>query len=153
MRVTLAQLRKLRMPYCCSEELDLSSELDNFEDIISSSKVNVDYEIKERGIDTYLIVFSFKVDLVMECAISLAPVPCQISATAEEVFTTDDSIDDAFIVENQTIDTKEAILTNVLINKPMKVIAPGVDFESDDEPEAEEEKPVNNAFAKLKDLL
>ena len=36
MRFALAHLRKLIMPYSCDESLDLSSELDGFEDIISS---------------------------------------------------------------------------------------------------------------------
>ena len=37
MRFTLAQLRKLQMPYSYEETLNLSEDLDGFEDIISSS--------------------------------------------------------------------------------------------------------------------
>ena len=37
MRFTLAQLRKLSLPYRYEEELDLSEELAGFEDILSSS--------------------------------------------------------------------------------------------------------------------
>ena len=53
----LSQLRKLSFPYTCEESLDLSKELDGFEDIKSSSLVNVKTTIRERGIDTYLLKF------------------------------------------------------------------------------------------------
>lgn len=142
------------MPYKCSEELNLSEELDNFEDIVSSSKVHVDYEIRERGIDTYLVEFDFTVDLVMQCAITLADVAYQINGSAEEIFTTDSELEEAFMIDGQTLDTKEAVLTNILINKPMTVVSEGVSFESDEEPEEEiNEEPINPAFAKLKDFL
>lgn len=152
MRLTLAQLHKLSMPYHTSEELDLESELSGFEDILSVSKVKVDYVIHERGLDTYFITFSFKVNLVMQCAITLQDVPYTISESAEEIFTTDDQLEEAFIISNQTLDTKEAVLTNILIHKPMKIIAEGVEFDSDDD-SLEESDGINPAFAKLKDLL
>ena len=153
MRLTLAQLRKLSMPYHASEELDLSLELSGFEDILSVSKVQVDYVVHERGFDTYLITFSFKVNLVMQCAITLQDVPYTISATAEEVFTTDSELEDAFIIENSTLDTKEAVLTNVLIHKPMTVIAEGAHLDNDDEEDDSDEEKINPAFSRLKDLL
>ena len=155
MRLTLAQLRKLPMPYKCHEELDLSSDLDNFEDIIKAHNVSVDYEIRERGLDTYLVTFSYHVDLIMQCCITLQEVACQVKGNAEEIFTTDSNLEDAFYIEGQTLDTREAVLTNVLISKPMKVVAEGVTFEDDVDLEAEkvEEKKINPAFAKLKDLL
>ena len=61
MRFALAHLRKLIMPYSCDESLDLSSELDGFEDIISSKPANVHMIIRERGIDTYLFEFDIKI--------------------------------------------------------------------------------------------
>lgn len=154
MRFTLAQIRKLQMPYRFEEELDLSEDLDGFEDIISVQPCKVTAEIKERGVDTYLFQFHISMDLEMECAITLQGVPYHIETSADEIFTVDDSIEDAFLIEGQTIDTKEAILTNVLIAKPMTIVAEGVDFESDEEPEIEQKaESVNPAFASLKDLL
>lgn len=152
MRLTLAQLRKLPMPYKCNEKLDLSSELNHFEDIISIQPVEVEYEIKERGLDTYLLNMHFEVDLVFECAITLKEVPYHIAANAEELFSTDESYEDAFIIENQTLDTKEAVLTNLLIQKPMRITLDEASFE-DDAVEDEVEENINPAFAKLKDLL
>ncbi|MDE5715449.1 MAG: DUF177 domain-containing protein [Anaeroplasmataceae bacterium] len=155
MRLSLAQLRKLNMPYSCSEDLDISSDLDGFEDIIHASKAHITYVIKNRGYDTYLVNFSITVDLVMECSITLQEVYYQVQTNAEELFTTDESIEDANLIELETLDTKEAILTNILIAKPMKVVADGVHFESDDAPieSDNEEEGINPAFAKLKDFL
>lgn len=151
MRMTLAQLRKVAMPYHITEELDLSNELAGFEDVRSVKPVKVNYTICERGIDTYYVTFSFEVELVMECSVTLQDVPYVIKDFAEEIFTTDDSIEEAFIIEDQTLDTKEAVLTNILINKPMTVVAPGVDFT--DDVTFEEQDDINPAFAKLKDFL
>lgn len=154
MKLSLAQLRKLNMPYSCSEDLDVSSNLNGFEDIIRASKAHVDYVIKNRGDDTYLVCFSITIDLVMECCITLQEVFYQIQTSAEEIFTTDETIEDANYIEQETLDTKEAVLMNILIAKPMKVVAEGVSFESDEpQDESKDETGIHPAFAKLKDLL
>ena len=154
MKLTLAQLRKLQMPYRYSEELDLKEELVDFEDIIDTSLVHVDYEIRERGIDTYLVEFKYEVTLTMQCSITLNEVEYVISEEGSEIFSTTDEVEDVFLIEGQTLDTKEAILTNVLINKPMTVSTEGAEFISDEEPEEDiEEEKINPAFAGLKNLL
>lgn len=154
MKLTLAQLRKLQMPYRYSEELDLKEELVDFEDIIDTSLVHVDYEIRERGIDTYLVEFKYEVTLTMQCSITLNEVEYVISEEGSEIFSTTDEVEDVFLIEGQTLDTKEAILTNVLINKPMTVSTEGAEFISDEEPEDDiEEEQINPAFAGLKNLL
>ena len=153
MKFTLAQLTKLPMPYKIGEELDLALELNGFEDIISIGKTNVEYEIKPRGLDTYLVNLHIITDLVMQCAISLQEVPVHIDTWAEEIYTTDKALEDAFFIEGQTLDTKEAVLTNILVNKPMKVVAPNVNFNDDVDDSNDDKGPINPAFAKLKDLL
>ena len=150
MRFTLAQLRKLKMPYTYLESLDLKEELNGFEDIISSKECIVTTKVKERGIDTYLFIFNIKIEIIMLDSISLKEIPVTIETDAEEIFTTDDQIEDAFIIDGITIDTKEAILTNILINKPMSITEEEyIDEYYDDE----EEDTINPAFASLKDLL
>ena len=154
MKLTLAQLRKLQMPYRYSEELDLKEELVDFEDIIDTSLVHVDYEIRERGIDTYLVEFKYEVTLTMQCSITLNEVEYGISEEGSEIFSTTDEVEDVFLIEGQTLDTKEAIVTNILINKPMTVSTDGAEFISDEEPDDDiEEEKINPAFAGLKDLL
>lgn len=148
MRFTLAQLRKFAMPYSLDEILDLSAELNGFEDILSSKPCEVHTVIRERGTDTYLCSFHIKIEIMLEDSVSLKAIPYWIETTAEEIFTTDTSIEDAFMFDGQTMDTKEAILTNILIHKPMALTQE--DFESDIE---EDEDTVHPAFASLKDLL
>ena len=152
MRFTLAQLRKLSMPYSYDEDLDLSSELDGFEDIISAGPCNVHTVIRERGIDTYLLQFNIKIELKMQDAVTLEEIPYLIETDAEEIFTTDPEIEDAFIIDGITVDTKEAILTNILVNKPMSVS--DTEFiDEDEEFSDEDDDNINPAFASLKDLL
>lgn len=150
MRFTLAQLRKLQMPYSYEETLNLSEDLDGFEDIISSSPCVVKTTIMDRGDETYKIKFNINIKLVLEDSVTLKHFDYLIDVDAEEIFSSDESNEDAFIIDGITLDTKEAIVANILINKPMT--ATSAEFESDEEPEAEEEK-INPAFASLKDLL
>ena len=153
MRFTLAQLRKFAMPYKFNEVLDLSEDLDGFEDIIKANPCYVEGEIKERGVDTYLFSFNFKIELIMEDSVSLKEISYIIEANAEEIYTTDELIEDGFMIEGQTVDTKEAVLTNVLIAKPMSyTLEEDYEFEEEDF-EEEEEEYINPAFASLKDLL
>lgn len=150
MQFTLAQLRKLGNNYSFDEKLDLSNELNGFEDIISSSLCNVHTIIKERGENIYLCQFHIEIDLILEDSNTLEEIPYNINVDAEELFSTDESLDDAFIIEGITLDTKEAILTNILINKPMSTSKTSyVDDVVEDEPE----EKINPAFANLKDLL
>ena len=153
MRFTLAQLRKFVMPYTYDESLDLSEELDGFEDIISSKTCKVHTVIKERGIDTYLFTFNISIECIMQDSVSLEAIPYLIETTAEEIFSTDDSIEDVFLIDGITIDTREAILTNILINKPMSVTTEEFEFEEEDFEEETTEEYINPAFASLKDLL
>ncbi len=151
MRFTLAQLRKLKMPYSYDESLDLSEELNGFEDIISSKPCLVSTKVKERGLDTYLFSFNIKIEIIMLDSISLNEIPVTIETDAEEIFTTDDSIIDAFLIDGITLDTKEAILMNILINKPMSITEEEYDEEYIEEDDKDDS--INPAFASLKDLL
>lgn len=150
MQLTLAQLRKLQFPYKNVEEMDLSSDLNGFEDIISASPAKVITTIRERGIDTYLCNFHITIELTLEDSVSLKPIKYTIDTEAEEIFTTDNLLEDAFLIESLTLNTKEAVLTNILCEKPMSYTLE--EFESDTE-EDSNEPTVNNAFASLKDLL
>ncbi|UKI49971.1 MAG: hypothetical protein L6U99_00455 [Clostridium sp.] len=64
MKLTLGQLLKLKFPYKVSEELDLSTDLNGLEDIISSSPASVDYEFSRIDNDTYLVHMEIEIDLV-----------------------------------------------------------------------------------------
>lgn len=140
------------MPYKTSETIDLSEDLAGFEDILSVGETHVLYEFKARGIETYEVDIKLKTILNMECAITLKEVPYPIEVSTVEIFTTDKANEEAFIIDGQTLDTKEALLTTILLNKPMKIVADDASFE-DDISDDEDDAPINPAFAKLKDLL
>ena len=150
MRFTLAQLKKYIMPYSYEETLDLSSDLEDLEDIVKSSPCVIKSTIYDRGDDTYKVSFNIKITLTLEDSITLKHFDFPIDVDAEEIFSTDEANEDAFLISGITLDTKEAILTNILINKPMTTSSE--EFESEIEEDEPEEK-INPAFASLKDLL
>ncbi|MBQ7641702.1 MAG: DUF177 domain-containing protein [Acholeplasmatales bacterium] len=149
MRFTLAQLKKTQMPYSYDETIDLSNELDGLEDIVKSTPCIVKSTIMDRGDETYKVKFNINITLTLEDSVSLKHFDFPIDVDAEEIFSTDESNEDAFLIDGITLDTKEAILANILINKPMATTVE--EFESDLD-DSEEEK-INPAFASLKDLL
>jgi len=150
MRFTLAQLKKYIMPYSYEETLDLSSDLEGLEDIVKSSPCVIKSTIYDRGDDTYKVSFNIKITLTLEDSITLKHFDFPIDLDAEEIFSTDEANEDAFLISGITLDTKEAIIANILINKPMTTSSE--EFESEIEEDEPEEK-INPAFASLKDLL
>ena len=71
MKFALAQLGNFKMPYSYDEELDLSEELNGFEDILSSDKCFVHTMIKDRGENTWLCEFKIKIRLTLQDSVSL----------------------------------------------------------------------------------
>ncbi len=155
MRLALAQLRKLRFPYVVEEDLDLSEELIGYEDILDCTKACVKYEFTLLDTDKYLIHMNISIDLVLESAISMKRINKSIEAVSDEIYMQNPDFEsDINPIENQTLDTKEAVITNILCEKPMRSIIDGEEFESDYVEDSEEDNEnVNPAFASLADLL
>ncbi len=154
MRFSLAQLLKLPMPYRFTESMDLKSDLVGLEGILDVIFCNVEGEVYHIDKSNYQIRFKLHTKLILECAVSLKEVPYEINTTFTEIFSPEES-DDTFPIEGQTLDTKEAVITNILINKPMKVYADGEYFVDEDDSfgDDEPEEKINPAFESLKDLL
>ena len=152
MKFALAQLTKLSFPYEFEEELDLSLELDGFEDIISSSKAKVKSIINQYSQEEYLFDFDIDVDLVVEDSISLKPINLNIKTKGRELFSNNPEREDAFEIIGNTLDTKEAIIMLILSEKPMS--STNEEFTDDNDSfDDEEDTTINPAFASLKDLL
>lgn len=154
MRYTLAQLRKMHLPHREVCEYDFNEELNGFEDVKTSEKAIVVETIANIGPDSYKVDFDIEINLMLECAVTLEVLPYKINAKASEYYTFDkDTYDngDFIMVEGQTLDTREEVLSEILIEKPMKFVKEGIVFE--DELEEEPEEKINPAFAALKDLL
>ena len=154
MRYTLAQLRKMQFPHKEECEYDFNEELDGFEDVKSSDRAKVIETIANIGPDSYKVDLDIEINLMLECAVTLEVLPYKIKTKASEYYTFDkETYDngDFILVEGQTLDTREEVLSEILIEKPMKFVKNGVSFqdEIDDEPK----EKINPAFPGLKDLL
>lgn len=155
MRYTLAQLRKMKFPYREENHFDFKNELDGFEDIISSQIAKVTETIANIGPDSYKVDMEIEIDLIVQCAITLENIPFSIRTNTCEYYTFDKLTaenGDFIFVEGQTLDTRDEVLSSILIEKPMSNSKAGAYFEDEIEEEPEEEK-INPAFAGLKDLL
>ena len=148
MRFTLAQLRKLKFPYIFDETIDLS-ELDGFENIVKVTNCNVKEEIWQRSEEEYFIKFEIKANLLLSDSLTLEEINFPVDIKASEIFSSDENNENAFLISGITLDTKEAIISNILINKPIN-ISNAEYFDSDIE---EDDDNINPAFASLKDLL
>ncbi len=151
MKFALAQLGNFRMPYSFDEELDLSEELNGFEDIISSKNAFVHTVIKDYGENTWLCEFDIKIELTLEDSVTLEEIPYKIDVKASELYTKDSNIEDATLIEGLTLDTKEAIISAILEEKPAS--QSNSEFYDDESEDESEEDNINPAFASLKDLL
>ena len=153
MKFTIAQLRKLSMPYHFKEDIDLSNDLNGLEDIIKIKYCHVDSTIKDRGDGSYRIDFEISCNLILSDSITLEEIEYPIDTKTSEVFSTDESEEDAFLIEGITLDTKEAIISAILCEKPMTVSNSDMSGSVMEEDNEEDEDKVNPAFASLKDLL
>ena len=134
-----------------NETVDLSEYIENTDIIkISPVKVTGDFEIYDSE------EFSFGLDirctLTLPCAITLDEVEYEVDLTVEEVFTTYKD-DESNTIDGITIDLLPIIWSNILLDKPMRVVSENahdkVDFENT---EFEEEETTTNVFASLKKL-
>ncbi len=153
MKYTLLQLKKTKLPLTVDETFDFKEELNGFEDILDSGIANVKETLEQHG-DIYLVKAHINISLTLESCISLKKVPYVVDTDAqfEYISSAEQSENsDAIVIENGTIDTREAILTEILCNKPMTVYLDGEEFE--DDIEEDDDDKINPAFSSLADLL
>ena len=155
MRYTLLQLKKTKLPLTENQEIDFSEELNGFEDIVDSSIAEISETLTQLSEDIYIVKAHIKISLTLESCITLEKVPYVVDTDCEFEYTTNAQLSensDAIVIEKGTIDTRDAILTEILCNKPMTICKDGEEF-VDDIVEVEEENPINPAFSGLADLL
>lgn len=152
MKLALAQLKKISFPYENLEDLDLSNELNGFEDIIDSKPAKVKSIVNQYGID-YKIAFDIEIELTLEDAVTLEPININIKAQGEELFSLDPAKEDAFTITGNTLDTKEAVIMLILSEKPMSSSNSSFEDQIEEDETDEETDNINPAFASLKDLL
>ena len=132
------------------EELDLSSFIgDSDIEKISLVSVKGDYEIYDQT------EFSFFLDvsctITMLCAISLEEVDVKLDFSVEETFSTEKN-DDFHYIDGITIDLLPIIWSNIILEKPMRVISENADRSFEKENVELDTDDINQAFAKLKNF-
>lgn len=152
MKYTLQELRKISLPKTETNEYDLNDDLKGVEDILSVTSCKVKESINMLSFDVFELKLSIDCKLNVACSVTGQEIPLDIKTDTCLYYTTDkeSAIESGFIyVEGNTIDTKEEIISEILIQKPMSSKLDGIEFE--DEQEVEEK--INPAFASLKDYF
>ena len=151
MKWTTHELIKLENINNKFEEIIELSEFIPGTDIIRMSPVEVvgDFEIYDN--EEFVFYLDIKCTLVLPCAVSLDEVEYLIDLSVEEVFTEHKS-DDSNIIEGITIDLLPIIWSNILLEKPMRVLSENAYEKVNFENTEFEEEELENAFANLKKL-
>ena len=150
MKWAVAQLKKLKKPYAFEYNFDLMSALTNSGDIIACNSWHVEGVMHEYQIDDYQFDLVINAELIMQCAVSLEEVlvPLKFETSVRFTYDDDDSSDN-YLIDKETVDLDEAVLSEIILNVPYRVVKEGYENLFTDEVE---EEPINPSFQILKDL-
>lgn len=158
------------------EELDIKTELiERHPNLIDVSLANVKGNVAyEKGL--YLLTYQLTYQLTLPSSRSMLPVSLEDSylvteafIEASEVTAKQEMVDDelVLVIEGDSIDLKESVIDNILLNIPLRVLTPE-EADSDDLPsgehwtvltqdqyqaQQEEKKKETNPFAALSGLF
>ncbi len=131
------------------DTLDFSGHVKNT-DIIKISPVEVegDFEVYDNSVFEFYI--GIKCTLTLACAITLKEVLYDIDIEVEETFSQEKSNNYTHI-EGITVDLLPIIWSNIILEKPMRVLSKNAyeNFNSEII-DLDEDKEINRAFANLK---
>jgi len=130
--------------------IDFSSKIEGT-DIVGITPVQVAGEFEIYDNSEFVFFSDIKCEIVMECALTLKEVIVPLEFSVEDTFSTYED-ENNFTIEGITIDLLPIIWSNILLEKPMRVLSENaydkVDFGNTDF----EEDELDNAFADLKKL-
>lgn len=130
------------------EIIDLSNRISETDIIkISPIKVTGDFEVYDQ--EEFVFYLTIKCNLMLPCAITLKEVPYEMEIETEEVFTFKQN-EDSHIIDGITVDLLPIIWSNILLEKPMRVVSENAYDEVDFENQEFEIDETKNAFASLK---
>jgi len=134
--------------------IDLKSFLsEDFNDLTDISPTAVkgyfQYIIDE---DVYAFYLNVKTSLTMLCSITLKEVIVDMDFNIELYFSETNDEDDIHLIEGITIDLSPYIFSEIIVEKPMRVISPNANDQYLEEKVTLDEEEVleNSPFAKLK---
>lgn len=143
----LIKLENINNEY--SDVLDFSDKIEKT-DIIAISDVYVDGEFEIFDQEEFVFFTHVECTISMECALTLKPVEVKLSFDTEDVFSTFED-ENNYTIDGITVDLYPVLWSNILLEKPMRVISPGAYDEFEYENTEFEDDDINSAFAKLKD--
>ena len=151
MKWAIPQLRKLAKPFKFEYDFDLFNELQVKDDIKEVKKCHVSGICYEVSYDEYLFDLNVDLELVMVCSVSLLDVlvPIQFDTQIRFSNSIDDSSDD-YLITKDTINLDEALLSEIVLNLPLKVVKDGYENEFMEEEIVEEE--IDPRLKALKEL-
>jgi len=128
----------------------LSKEFEDLIDILETD-VSGDYESFQAE-EMFSFNLDIKTTLIMLCSITLKEIEVPLNFHSQINFSLSFIDDDTHVIEGITIDLKPYIFSEILVEKPMRVISEDAynDYHDEITKLTEEEKEVNNPFAKLK---
>lgn len=155
MKWTIHELiKKARIENQFNITLDLSKYItEDFDDFVAISDTYVMGEFEVLR-DHTLFVFNMHVqtELTMLCSLTLQEVPVKLEFDTEIRFSTEYIDDDTHELDGITIELDPYVFSEIIIEKPMKVISPDAyeEYHEDKFEMPEEDLVENSPFAKIK---
>jgi uncharacterized protein len=151
-------IHELKKKVYSDNEIDVSVDLssfvtEDFNDIkkISSTQVT-GYFFYEEEEDIYTFSLDIQTTLTMLCSITLKEVDVALDFHSDIIFSETTEDDDIHKIDGITIDLLPYVFSEIVTEKPMKVVSEDAyeDFDEEQETLTEEEIVENSPFAKLK---
>lgn len=126
MKWSIQQLRKIsNFPFSFSNIIDYSQYISDIEDILDIKPVEVSGQIFQIDEQTYRICYHIKAELILQCSLTLEPLPYIIENQYDEVYGKEDrDAENYYVIENNTLDLIKIVWTNILIEKPINATLP-----------------------------
>ena len=125
MKFSVQQLQKINpSPLEVSEQIDYRDFLDGLtsSDLLDIALVDVSISISKLDMNTFQFDYVIHADLGLACALTLERVPYVMDLNISETYSTLPDSDDVYPIEGNTIDTKEIVWSQILMNIPIRVV-------------------------------
>jgi len=130
------------------ETIDFGSDFGNT-DIIRMSKVHVSGDFEVYDNKEFIFYLNIKCTMTLPCALTLEEVEYPIDLDVEEVFSLEPS-EESNLIDGITIDLLSIIWSNIILEKPMRVVAKHAEENFELNNTEFEDEDINEAFALLK---
>lgn len=122
MKWSLQQLHKLSISEIAFDfTLDFKEEVSHIDDVLDIADVQVTGTAQHLYDDRFEFFLHIQTTLTLEDARSLDPVEFMVEMDVIEVFDVENPYDeDIHLIEKNTVDLKDVIWENILLEKPMR---------------------------------